>query len=537
MPRVPTRKRRNRHRNTYRQRGGDPIDELIQSLVKEERNKVEERIDRLFMEDKVDDELVSRILSKTDIDPSVFEHLMYIMLVKSVTNDMITITSLLLADERVDPMVNHSEAFTHAILNENLEMVKLFLTIPRFNPAEDDNVAIQMASEQIPDEKSSEIVKILLADPRVDPGANDNEALITALKYAPSLLTLSLLIADPRVDLTARDNAVINSAIVGEDYDEGAYSLPDTNLLEFLLRTPRFDPTIGSNLALRLACEQGNKDAVEMLLDDERVDPSMPNNVPILLAAQENHQNIVIMLLNKERVDPAVDDNMPLQYAAANGNKELIHELLSYEAVSSNKNVFKLACDGEYEPDINEYIMKQYPGESCTPAEQIEEVEVKYEETMKTYDIVLIEDVPIITSICNRDNIVMKSNTSYFTLNRKELLSELQTNVNTRFECKGELTGAPYATDVIIQEPYFYLKSSGNFLVRKSQIAAALEKYAIIELIESPKKIQFLASYKTVQLTPGVGLDGRDVNIVSADHCQAGTQQNVYDIRGVILQA
>ena len=60
--------------------------------------------------------------------------------------------------------------------DSHAEVVKLLLTDPRVNPADDKNYAIRCASQN----GHVEVVRILLADPRVNPVDCDNYA----IKYA-----------------------------------------------------------------------------------------------------------------------------------------------------------------------------------------------------------------------------------------------------------------------------------------------------------------------------------------------------------------
>ena len=539
MVQIPTRKRRNNKRRTYRQRGGDETDNLIQSLLEEAKTTSWAKLDQIF--DDIDEGFVERILAKKDVDPTVFQTLLDRMLLNSVMNDSISITKRLLADDRVNPMADENKAFLYAIQNEKVEMVKLFLESSRFDPGAYDNKAIQVAAAEIPDVKSAEIVKLLLAHPKVDPGANDNEALRSALEYSASMQILSLLLADPRVDITIDDNVIITRAIVGEKEYYETNDFPDTQLLSALLQHPQFDPMADYNLALRLACDFGNEKAAEMLLSDSRVDPSVENNAPLLSASEENHDSIVLLLLQDPRVDPSVGDNSPVQYAAMNRNKGLIDVLLRYPAVSANKNIFRFACEGKYTPGINEFIISKFPEESCTPEEPIEEITQKYDPSIVSYNFIEISEIPLITELSMRDTIVIKATNSYFTLSRSDIEKNFKTNENTRFECLREMIAGSfiYEKDVVVNVPYYYIQGVGNFLVRKAQLLAAMNKYSIIEMIKTEKKIQSLATYGVVQRESGLRLDGNPLeegSYVSADHCQAGSQQNVYEIRGIVLQ-
>jgi hypothetical protein len=185
-----------------------------------------------------------------------------------------------------------------------------------------------------------------------------------------------------------------------------------------------------------------------------------------------------------------------------------------------------------------------------------------------------VEYIPIAVELSVRDNLLVRSNQSFFTLSLSTLEGEFATNTNIRFECNREWEGGSIHTqDVMTDIPYYYMKGNGNFLVKQSQLRSAMKQYSIIELVKSDKHIPYVASYQTVQGTRGFLLDGTpmipeayvgepmrepsggvtdDFNdqpirgpsgevilhnfaYVSADHCQSGTGQTVYEIRGVVL--
>ena len=68
---------------------------------------------------------------------------------------------------RVDPS-DVNDAIRWASENGHFEVVRLLLSDPRVDPADDNNEAIRLASRN----GHFEVVRLLLADPRVDPSEN-----------------------------------------------------------------------------------------------------------------------------------------------------------------------------------------------------------------------------------------------------------------------------------------------------------------------------------------------------------------------------
>lgn len=151
---------------------------------------------------------------------------------------------------------------------------------PSIDPSEDDNFAIQWASEH----NYGQIVELLLQDPRVDPNVNDGHAFKTAVMSGYHDVILSLL-QDPRTVVENEFISPLSAAIQNNDY----YT-------------------------------------VIMLLDDSRIDPSINDNEAIIRAAYAGDAKIFKLLLRDPRVDPYA------AYATAKkrGNKKIVKMLKKY---------------------------------------------------------------------------------------------------------------------------------------------------------------------------------------------------------------
>ena len=150
------------------------------------------------------------------------------------------------------------------------------------------------------------------------------------------------------------------------------------------------------------------------------------------------------------------------------------------------------------------------------------------------FDLLENEDVSLIEILTSGDRTVFKLKDSYNSTDTAHLMSTLKDRSHTFYECKSELSGAPFEKDVVMETPYFRLQLNGNFTVPEASLSSALaSRSSVFALVETDKKIAFLSAFGSVQRTPGIDGLGREVNIVSADHCQKGTQQNVYDLKVV----
>ena len=164
-----------------------------------------------------------------------------------------------------------------------------------------------------------------------------------------------------------------------------------------------------------------------------------------------------------------------------------------------------------------------------------EVMKVQYK-NQKVYDFEENEEVPIVSLISKSGAVIFKAKNSYFTLPLSTVVESINDGSQVRHRCKRQLDGAPYERDVDMEHQYYYIQGNGNFLVWLDQLQQGLlQKYSIFDVEETDEVLDNVASAQNVQKTPGTNRYGNPVNIVSADHCQAGTKQKVFKLTPVIL--
>jgi hypothetical protein len=62
-----------------------------------------------------------------------------------------------------------------------------------------------------------------------------------------------------------------------------------------------------------------------------------------------------------------------------------------------------------------------------------------------------------------------------------------------------------------------------------------LQDFKIFDLTETDEELDNVASAQNVQTSPGMNRYGNAVNIVSGDHCQAGTKQKIFKLNPVMF--
>ena len=163
------------------------------------------------------------------------------------------------------------------------------------------------------------LAKRLLKCETVQPSvsAEDNRAIREASKYGCKDI-VEFLLKDPRVDPSARYNSPICQAS----------SNGHKEIVEMLLRDARVDPSDNHNYAIQWASRKGFKEIVEMLLKDVRVDPTEGDNYAIRSASRNGHRKVVEILLKDMRVDPSAKNEEAIREASRNGHRKVVEILL-----------------------------------------------------------------------------------------------------------------------------------------------------------------------------------------------------------------
>ncbi len=131
---------------------------------------------------------------------------------------------------------------------------------------------------------------MLLAVPDVDPSCRNNYAIRYASKHGHADVVERLL-QDVRVNPWDSDNFSLLAAL-----NHGHLSV-----IKILLRSATSEEM---NYAIKMAVMNGNVDVVTFLMKDMRVDPSTMNNEALRVAAKEKHLGTVEVLLYDHRVEP-----------------------------------------------------------------------------------------------------------------------------------------------------------------------------------------------------------------------------------------
>jgi hypothetical protein len=125
----------------------------------------------------------------------------------ALLQNKLDVIKLFVYGKYVDPSFDNNAAFKHAILNGHTDILKILLKDERTNPSVENDYYFANAIT------NGEIntVKILLEDGRINPGANNNTALITSIIKECDIEQIKLLINHKDVDPSDSDNFTIHT--------------------------------------------------------------------------------------------------------------------------------------------------------------------------------------------------------------------------------------------------------------------------------------------------------------------------------------
>lgn len=274
---------------------------------------------------------------------------------------------------------------------------------------------------------------------------------------------------------------------------------------------------------------------------------------PLHLAAYSSEIEILKLIINTHLADhdslDAKDDHgqTPLHTAAAGGYANSVILLLQNGADATIENNDGItAYDIASSPEIRGLLppppARELPAYVSASASAPDPVPIEFEvmkiqfKNQKVYDFEEVEEVPMLSVLSKSNSVIFKAKESYFTLPLTTIVKAIKDGSQIRHRCKTQLEGAPYERDVDMDHMYYYIQGNGNFLVWLDQIQQGLlQDFKIFDLEETDEELDNVASAQNVQTTPGTNRYGNPVNIVSADHCQAGTKQKVFKLTPIIF--
>ena len=173
-----------------------------------------------------------------------------------------------------------------------------------------------------------------------------------------------------------------------------------------------------------------------------------------------------------------------------------------------------------------------------TPA--IPKTSMTYTPATTAFDAVMQTDVPLDEALADPDKpLIVKVGSTYSLVDGSYLRNGIKDGSLLRYACTHDTGLAVFANNVYGKNPFVYIKGlqSGNFLVLLSSLKSVLEQNVqTIELTPTTSVFPHIAAMHSVIKTGSKNFFGQEVDLVGADHCQAGSQQTLYSIQELVLK-
>lgn len=227
----------------------------------------------------------------------------------------------------------------------------------------------------------------------------------------------------------------------------------------------------------------------------------------------------------------------PLHRAVYLDDKNIVLLLLEHGADKTIINAYgKTPLMLSRSPEMLEILTKgrkrsfPLPPLSSTPVSINPTEEVPYADTL--FDIVMAEDTPMVNFVKEyRDNaVIFHLKDQVFGTLRDELRRRYEDKSAIRYECKRQLGLMVTPNDVVIETPYYAMNVPFPIYIPVSQFQQILNStHKRWKLVETGK-LPYTTSRAMVGRPDGTNIDGQDMDAVSADHCQAGTDKPVFSV-------
>lgn len=302
--------------------------------------------------------------------------------------------------------------------------------------------------------------------------------------------------------------------------------------------------------ALANAIKNNSIEIVNELLNDPDLDVNKLSGSPkyqispLFLAVIFDNSAIVDRLLHVGSINPNLghvdSKSTPLHAAVSRCNMPNIRLLLAHPATDPNiVNKF----------DVSPYFIAV---DKCKDAIELLRERLPVVAPLNTEprthhgaaappivtNLITLENTPITNY--NNSTLVFKAGDSFFARTKESLEKELHDDDHVAFECKLQTHGAPRINDIHTDRKLFILTGGAiNYVIPYDHIQRALRTEgagaAMFEIVGPIREIPFISDYKSVLIEDDKGFKSYNVNIVSGDHCQAGTNKPLYELHPLRL--
>jgi len=346
----------------------------------------------------------------------------------------------------------------------------------------------------------------------------------------------------PKPNMLVRQNIDINRRDAeGNTAFMKAVKAGNTQYVKQLLTIPAIDVNVQDNARhspFRVACDRNHLAIVKLLLADERLD-----TYGKLIYSVLAHQLAAISLLlecprvNVNEATPNGDTSLLLaiKYGPKIPQIRLLMGSARVDKTMPDRRGYTplfLAIAFKH-PEIQDLFKRPMDNGILDPV-----AEGNPEVLDPTY-----VDTETLQSAIAKGYIVIKTGSTYFTLDRDETIKAIREGSSVRYQCTSMRDAGIVRFENVENIQYVYIQGNGNYLVPLEEFLNAMIQYPILEFTSTGRTLPYISSAQVIQsLERPLDAEGRPlnrygqpINIMSADHCQEGTAQVVFKIKGYIL--
>lgn len=191
-------------------------------------------------------------------------------------------------------------------------------------------------------------------------------------------------------------------------------------------------------------------------------------------------------------------------------------------------------------PLFSEYDTDPYPEFIRTI--EIPELPVKtvtYSSDTKVFDPVMQTDISLEEALKDESSILLKIGDTYQTYSINYMESAMFDGTGVYYACNKKDVGLVVPTkDIYGKNPLFRISGTGSYYVLLDEISKVYNNPDIraIELTETGVEFSATASAHVISKQGDINYYGKSINVVSSDHCQAGSNKKLYKITVLTLQ-
>jgi ankyrin repeat protein len=264
------------------------------------------------------------------------------------------------------------------------------------------------------------------------------------------------------------------------------------------------------------------------------------NEETALMRAVRGNQHKIVDILLEHGANPNLGINngtTPLMVAAQNGNLTILKALLDagadlQAADADGATVLQWALSTSKGKESLGYLYERgMRAPELVPNKTI----ARPTDDVEVFDTLMASESTFGETYDDKDNILFKYNTQFFSIPRESLQTQLSDKESLRYECLIVTEGTPMENQVKMEEPFYILASAMRFTVPLAQInyIAQIPAIRCVEILDTARVLPSVTGRATIRRNNQRSINGENINVRSREHCNPGTEKKVFTLVAV----